>query len=163
MTALDASSPRRRRPRARRRFRRGAVALPPFAHAAEELLVLKLSAKDGKFEPLTLEVPAGKRFKIEISNDGKGPMEFESKDLKQEKVLAAGAKSSVVINALKPGTYVFFDEYHRTPPRARSSRSSPRPAGSPFMGNALFIIWRESAEAMLVVGILYAWLTKQPD
>jgi len=31
------------------------------------------------------------------------------------------------------------------------------------MGNALFIIWRESAEAMLVVGILYAWLAKQPD
>ena len=31
------------------------------------------------------------------------------------------------------------------------------------MGNALFIIWRESAEAMLVVGILYAWLNKHPD
>jgi high-affinity iron transporter len=31
------------------------------------------------------------------------------------------------------------------------------------MGNALFIIWRESAEAMLVVGILYAWLKRQPD
>jgi len=31
------------------------------------------------------------------------------------------------------------------------------------MGNALFIIWRESAEAMLVVGILYAWLARQPD
>jgi high-affinity iron transporter len=31
------------------------------------------------------------------------------------------------------------------------------------MGNALFIIWRESAEAMLVVGILYAWLHKHPD
>lgn len=31
------------------------------------------------------------------------------------------------------------------------------------MGNALFIIWRESAEAMLVVGILYAWLRRQPD
>src|ERR1022692_553932 len=31
------------------------------------------------------------------------------------------------------------------------------------MGNALFIIWRESAEAMLVVGILYAWLRKHPD
>ena len=30
------------------------------------------------------------------------------------------------------------------------------------MGNALFIIWRESAEAMLVVGILYAWLRKHP-
>jgi high-affinity iron transporter len=31
------------------------------------------------------------------------------------------------------------------------------------MGNALFIVWRESAEAMLVVGILYAWLRKHPD
>jgi high-affinity iron transporter len=31
------------------------------------------------------------------------------------------------------------------------------------MGNALFIIWRESAEAMLVIGILYAWLKRQPD
>jgi len=31
------------------------------------------------------------------------------------------------------------------------------------VANALFIIWRESAEAMLVVGILYAWLKKHPD
>ena len=69
--------------------------------------------------PPSVEVPAGKRFKIEISNDGKGPIEFESKDLKQEKVLAAGAKSSVVINALKPGTYVFFDEYHADAPKGQ--------------------------------------------
>jgi len=31
------------------------------------------------------------------------------------------------------------------------------------MGNALFIVWRESAEAMLVVRILYAWLRQRPD
>lgn len=31
------------------------------------------------------------------------------------------------------------------------------------MGNAIFIIWRESAEALLVVGILYAWLVRRPD
>jgi high-affinity iron transporter len=31
------------------------------------------------------------------------------------------------------------------------------------MGNALFIVWRESAEAMLVVGILHAWLRQRPD
>jgi len=31
------------------------------------------------------------------------------------------------------------------------------------MGNALFIVWRESAEALLVVGIVYAWLERQPD
>src|SRR4051812_23436980 len=33
----------------------------------------------------------------------------------------------------------------------------------PGMSNALFIVWRESAEAMLVVGILYAWLKRRPD
>jgi high-affinity iron transporter len=27
------------------------------------------------------------------------------------------------------------------------------------MGNALFIVWRESTEAILVIGILYAWLS----
>lgn len=31
------------------------------------------------------------------------------------------------------------------------------------MGNAIFIVWRESAEALLVVGILYAWLVRRPD
>jgi hypothetical protein len=33
-------------------------------------------------------VPAGKRIKIEVSNEGKTPIEFESKALKFEKVLA---------------------------------------------------------------------------
>ena len=32
--------------------------------------------------------------------------------LKVEKVLGPGAKSSVVINPLKPGEYPFFDEFH---------------------------------------------------
>ena len=86
---------------------------------SQDLPVYKLVARDGAFEPKTIEVAAGKKFKIEINNEGKGPMEFESKDLKQEKVLAAGAKSSVVINGLKPGTYVFFDEYHPDAPKGQ--------------------------------------------
>ena len=31
------------------------------------------------------------------------------------------------------------------------------------MEQALFIVWRESIEALLVVGILYAWLRRQPN
>ena len=31
------------------------------------------------------------------------------------------------------------------------------------MGNALFIVWRESVEAILVVGILYAWIRTHGD
>lgn len=82
------------------------------AFAADPLPVFALTARNGVFEPTTIEVPAGTRFKIEIVNAGEGPIEFESRDLRQEKVLAAGARSSVVINGLKPGTYAFFDEFH---------------------------------------------------
>lgn len=31
------------------------------------------------------------------------------------------------------------------------------------MGNTLFIVWRESIEAMLVIGILHGWLSARPD
>jgi len=95
------------------------LALAPAVALADEMPVYKLVARDGVFTPATIEVAAGKKFKIEISNEGKGPMEFESKDLKQEKVLAAGAKSSVVINGLKPGTYTFFDEYKPDAPKGK--------------------------------------------
>ena len=32
-----------------------------------------------------------------------------------------------------------------------------------MFGNVIFIVWRESVEALLVIGILNAWLTQQPD
>ena len=54
-----------------------------------------------------------------INTRHKGIPTDVSKDLKQEKILAKGAKSSVVINALKPGTYVFFDDYHPDAPKGK--------------------------------------------
>jgi len=95
------------------------LAVAPLVAAGDDMPVYRLVARDGVFEPATIDVAAGKRFKVEIINEGKGPMEFESKDLKQEKVLAKGAKSSIVVNALKAGTYTFFDEYHMEAPKGR--------------------------------------------
>jgi plastocyanin len=89
-----------------------ALSLATATAGARDVVVVSLVVKDGKFEPSTLEVPAGKRIKIEVSNASKSPIEFESKALKFEKVLAPGAKSSVVVNPLKPGEYGFFDEFH---------------------------------------------------
>jgi plastocyanin len=89
-----------------------AVALVAFPAFAEDAAVYKIVAKDGKLDPAVLEVPAGKRFKLEIANEGKTPIEFESKDLKQEKVVAPGAKATLSINALKTGEYKFVDEFH---------------------------------------------------
>ena len=79
---------------------------------AEDLPLVKLVARDGVFTPTVIEVPAGKRVRLEVSNEGKTPMEFESRDLKQEKVIAPGGKATVTINAMQPGEYRFFDEFH---------------------------------------------------
>ena len=98
-----------------RHVRIAAIALfilfPPYA-LAEELLSVKLITRDGRFYPDTIEVPAGRRFKLVITNEGPGPEEFESVVLKKEKVLAAGATSFLVFAPLKPGTYPFFGEFH---------------------------------------------------
>ncbi len=95
---------------------RGFVALAAFvavgAVLADAPFVVQIVARDGHFAPPNLEVPAGVRIKITISNEGKEPIEFESLPLKIEKVLAPGATSSVVINKLKPGQYPFWDEFH---------------------------------------------------
>jgi len=79
---------------------------------AQDAAVYKIVAKDGKLEPALIEVPAGKPFKLEVTNEGKSAIEFESKDLKQEKVVAPGAKAVLSINALKAGEYKFVDEFH---------------------------------------------------
>jgi hypothetical protein len=89
-----------------------ALALGAPAAFADDVVKVKLVARDGVFTPPNLEVPAGKRIKIEVANEGRTPMEFESLPLKIEKVLGPGASSSVVINPLKPGEYPFYDEFH---------------------------------------------------
>jgi plastocyanin len=79
---------------------------------ADDVPVFKLVARDGVFEPALIEVPAGKRLRLEVSNEGKTAIEFESRDLKQEKVVPPRGKVMLTINALKAGEYRFFDEFH---------------------------------------------------
>jgi plastocyanin len=81
---------------------------------ADELPTFKLTFKaDGSFEPARLEVPAG-RFKIELVNESKEPVEFESIPLRKEKVLGPGVSSFVVITITRPGEYPFFDDFHQS-------------------------------------------------
>ncbi|MFD1555718.1 cupredoxin domain-containing protein [Paraburkholderia silviterrae] len=80
---------------------------------ADDLPTFKLEMADGKLNPARIEVPAGKRIKIEVRNTGKGAAEFESVQLRKEKVLAPGADSFVVIAPLDPGEYKFFDDFHQ--------------------------------------------------
>ncbi|MFC3532914.1 cupredoxin domain-containing protein [Vogesella facilis] len=79
---------------------------------AADLPTYKLELNDGKINTRLLTVPAGSRFKIEIVNKGKTAAEFESLQLRKEKVLAPGADSFVVLGPLSPGQYKFYDEFH---------------------------------------------------
>jgi plastocyanin len=86
---------------------------------AQDAAVFKLTARDGKFDPAVLDVPAGKRFRLEVTNENKKAIEFESKDLKQEKVIPPGGKATVNVGPLKAGEYAYFDEFEQTTGRGK--------------------------------------------
>jgi hypothetical protein len=58
---------------------------------------------DGSIAPRSIEVPA---------NTGASAVEFESLELRKEKVLGPGVTSFIVIRRLDPGEYAFFDDFH---------------------------------------------------
>lgn len=80
--------------------------------SAQELPTFRLEMKNGRFDPAEVVVPANTRFKLVLHNAGTDAEEFESLELKKEKVLAPGATSFVVFAPLKPGSYRFFGEFH---------------------------------------------------
>ena len=73
-----------------------------------------LTIRDGKFEPSTLEVKAGVKFKLTITNATKKSAEFESAELNREKVIPAGTSGSVFIGPLQPGSYPFVDDFNKS-------------------------------------------------
>jgi hypothetical protein len=67
--------------------------------------------KDGDLIPAELVVPEKTKFRIVIRNIGNKPAEFESNQLRQEKVLFMGAETNVVIIPLDKGSYDYFDDF----------------------------------------------------
>ena len=86
---------------------------------AQDLPTFKLLAREGKWFPELIEVPANTRFRLEIANQNAGPEEFESKELHKELVLAPGVTRVLVFAPMKPGTYSFIGEFHPQTARGR--------------------------------------------
>lgn len=91
-------------------FALGAGFMTTDARAAGDTITLTI--KDHRFDPARLEVPAGKKFNLLVKNLDPTPEEFESHDLKREKVIAGKGQATITIGPLKPGTYKFVGEYH---------------------------------------------------
>ncbi|WP_244532386.1 cupredoxin domain-containing protein [Methylocapsa palsarum] len=92
-------------------------ALPARAQADDEP-TFAIEFHDGKVDPVRLEVPANRRFKIELRNTGDTPTEFENGDLRQEKVVAPNSTAVLVVRTLDAGEYAFSDDYHPDAPKA---------------------------------------------
>jgi heme/copper-type cytochrome/quinol oxidase subunit 2 len=82
--------------------------LAPAAFADNVKLVLE----NHTFTPTEITVPANERFQIEVENRDSTPAEFESYDLRIEKIVVGGGKITLRAPPLKPGRYKFFDDYH---------------------------------------------------
>lgn len=97
----------------------GIAALAFSLPAAADLPTFQLIAQGGRFYPDTLQVPAGVRFRVQVTNRGPGPEEFESVELRKETVVAEGVSRTVVFAPLKPGSYSFFGDFHPATAKGR--------------------------------------------
>ena len=87
------------------------------SHAQD--LSFALTIKDHRFEPSELQVPAGKRFVLVVKNLDSTAEEFESHELKLEKVIPGGSQANLIVRPLKPGTYEFVGEFHQKTAKGR--------------------------------------------
>jgi heme/copper-type cytochrome/quinol oxidase subunit 2 len=79
---------------------------------AQQAAEVQVSYSKGQFQPSELRAPADKPITLRVKNlDGKA-MEFESKSLRVEKVVAANSEGVINVRALKPGRYEFYDDFN---------------------------------------------------
>src|SRR4051812_12573037 len=89
-----------------------AAMLPLSSLRAQQATAIQVSYSGGQFQPSEVSAPADKPIVFRIKNlDGKA-MEFESKSLRVEKVVAAKSEGLVNVRALKPGRYEFYDDFN---------------------------------------------------
>ncbi len=88
-------------------------ALSPLASALAADEPLHLSIKDHHFVPERLVVPAGVKFKLLVKNEDTTPEEFESVELRREKLVPPGDEVVVFLGPLDAGDYKIFGDFHQ--------------------------------------------------
>ena len=78
--------------------------------AADDAIPVTL--QNHKFTPNVIKVKANQPAMITMVNKDATAEEFDSSDLKIEKVVAGNQSGNIRVRALKPGTYHFMGEYH---------------------------------------------------
>jgi hypothetical protein len=86
--------------------------LPVFASHAQQATEVQVSYSNGQFQPSEVRAPADKPLTFRVKNLDAKAMEFESKSLRVEKVVAANSEGVINVRALKPGRYEFYDDFN---------------------------------------------------
>lgn len=84
----------------------------PQAHAEKKVHEVQINIKNHTFEPDIIEVPSGTKLRVTVHNMDSTIEEFESFDLKREKIIPGGSKARIILAPLKPGEYHFIGEFH---------------------------------------------------
>jgi hypothetical protein len=90
-----------------------ATVVPAGAEEPTYTLVIK----DHKFQPAEIEVPANQKIALIVRNEDPTPEEFESTELRREKVVSGGQQITVYIGPVKAGRYEFFGDFNPTTAR----------------------------------------------
>ena len=89
------------------------------AVAAGADVEIPLTIEKNRFQPEEIRVKAGTPFVLVVTNKDATPEEFESKELRIEKVIPGGKTMKIRVRALKPGSYPFVGEYHEATAKGR--------------------------------------------
>ena len=83
------------------------------ALGAEDALYVDIYIKDHKFSPSVIELPQGRKIIITVHNQDLTIEEFESIELKREKIVLGNSETKIILAPLKPGEYKFFGDFHQ--------------------------------------------------
>jgi plastocyanin len=89
------------------------------AVAAADDVEIPVTIEKNRFQPDVIKVKAGTPFVLVVTNKDATPEEFESKELRVEKVIPGGKTMKIRVRALKAGTYPFIGEYHEATAKGR--------------------------------------------
>jgi heme/copper-type cytochrome/quinol oxidase subunit 2 len=79
---------------------------------AQQATEIQVTYSKGQFQPSEVNAPADKPITFRVKNLDAKAMEFESKSLRVEKVVAANSEGVINVRALKPGRYEFYDDFN---------------------------------------------------
>jgi plastocyanin len=92
------------------------LALLTFLFAAStavaETPTANVTIRNRVFEPKEVSVPAGQKVELRVRNEDAAAAEFESHELRREKVVPAGKEVVLNIGPLKAGRYEFYDDFN---------------------------------------------------